>query len=414
MPEQKPIKYVQMMNSTAHTYGNAIAFIQKWLIDLFPKRDDGESVFRTIHVHSKLAHKQIRSTAHEMYKKSKPILAIRPRVDFSEDRFLKGTPLIERMSMGQLNFGPEGLNEFFFDRNHKLALKYQLNRTVMYVDVTMIFSTLMQQMNYANYIKNSISIGHPFDLNTCFESFLALEMMEMISEISGIPVKDEHGSVCKFLDYINAHTLGPVTYKLQGSTQTHEFYRYYPVVIDTLIDQLDIDDGERNGQINDDYSIRFSIRMEFFTTGFYYLFHDNIHKMHKPIFSDNSAIIPVYTDVLLKEDLDLRLGWSLFKRFSCTLDKVNDSVHFESILSQSIKAAISYHVSERIPMVELINFRIRKQGHELIEGRDYQINYETYTINFHNKEYGYYTYTVFICINIEYINNLIREIFKLK
>ena len=410
----KPIKYIQMMNSAAHTYGNAITFIQKWLIDLFPKRDDNESVFRTIHVSSKLAHKQIRSSNHEMYKKTKPTMIIRPRVDFNDDRFLRGTPLTDRMNMHQLNFTPSALNEFFFDHENKLAIKYQMNRTVMYADVTLIFSTLIQQLNYATYIKNAISIGHPFDLHTCFESFLAMEMMEVVADVAGIPIKDSNGSVYNFLEYMNAHTLGPVTYKLQGSTQTQEFYRYYPVTIDTMIDSIDVDDGERNGQINDNYQIRFSVRMEFYTTGFYFIFNDSIHKIKHPEFSEDSAIIPVYTDVLLKEDLDLAIGWNLYTRFSCRLEKEFDSIQIESMLNQSIKAAIKYHVSEGIPMDEMIDIKIRRQGDQIKQGRDFTIDYNTLEIKFNNKEFGFFTYTVFVCINIEYINDLICNVFKLR
>ena len=38
-----PIKHVELMSSAAHTYGNAIAFIENWLINLFP-----ENFFKTI------------------------------------------------------------------------------------------------------------------------------------------------------------------------------------------------------------------------------------------------------------------------------------------------------------------------------------------------------------------------------
>ena len=50
-----PVKFVQMMPSSAHTYGNAVAFIQKWLIDQFPKKENGDSIFKSINVSSKLS-----------------------------------------------------------------------------------------------------------------------------------------------------------------------------------------------------------------------------------------------------------------------------------------------------------------------------------------------------------------------
>ena len=45
--EQRPheVKYVTMMGSAAHTYGNALATVQNWVMNLFP-----EKTFKTIHV----------------------------------------------------------------------------------------------------------------------------------------------------------------------------------------------------------------------------------------------------------------------------------------------------------------------------------------------------------------------------
>ncbi|HAU85947.1 MAG TPA: hypothetical protein DCW90_10720, partial [Lachnospiraceae bacterium] len=302
-----PIQYMQMMGSVAHTYGNALAFIQKWLVDIFP-----ENLFKTFHVNSKIAHRQLRSTNQEYLKKQKPMLILRPRIEHDEDRFLSGTPLIERQLLSYNNFGMDNLFNFFEDKEKEIAIKFQLNRTVMYVDVILVFSTLMQQLNYVNFFKNSVPIGIPFDLTTCFESYLSQEMMQVVSNISGIPLFDESGCTKPFLDYVNGHTNTPVTYKIQGSTQTNEFYKYYPVRIDTKIDSLNTDDGERVGHVMDSYQMSFTIRMEFFNPGFYYLFATEswLKKVPKIDVQDNSVLIPVYTDVVLKEELELDAGWS--------------------------------------------------------------------------------------------------------
>ena len=39
-----PIKYMQLMGSISHTYGNALAFIQKWLTDLFPENFSSSTI----------------------------------------------------------------------------------------------------------------------------------------------------------------------------------------------------------------------------------------------------------------------------------------------------------------------------------------------------------------------------------
>lgn len=417
-----PIKYAQMMGSAAHTYGNALAFIQKWLLDIFPKRDAGESIFRTIHVGSSIAHRQLRSTPQEMLKKTKPMIALRARIDTDDDRFLQGTPLISRMIQDQMNFGKDGLQTFFFDQKNKIAIKYQLNRTVMFVDVVMAFGTRIEQLNYLSLIQNSISVGHPFDLNTCFESYLSLEMMEVIAELAGIPVTT-NGSVAKFLQYMNQNSAYPITYKLQGSTNTQEFYRYYPVKIDTLISSVSHDDeGEKVDQIATNYQISFTIRMEFYSTGFYFLFSDRIFKTTLPSMPDDASVIPIFTDVLLRDDWNLAVGWNQFSRVSCRLSKAYDSVSFETILNPSIVAAVRYCESRKysaelalkFDSTDIIDVKIRKQGHLISEGIDYEIEYGTFTINFKNTDFGYDTYTIMICVNIGNINEITKTVFALK
>ena len=58
------INFVSCQTSAAHTYGNITAIIQKKLIDIFPK-----GLFKTVHVNSKIAHKQLRSSSNEIFKK---------------------------------------------------------------------------------------------------------------------------------------------------------------------------------------------------------------------------------------------------------------------------------------------------------------------------------------------------------
>lgn len=406
-----PIRYMQMMGSTSHTYGNAISYIQKWLVDLFP-----EGLFKTFHINSKIAHRQLRSTNIEYLKKDKPMMVLRPRIDFTEDRFLTGTPLIEKQRYMFNDCGLDNLQFFFEDKKNKIAIKYKLNRAVMYVDVILIFSTKMQQLNYANYIQNLLPMEIPFNLTTCFESYLSQEMMQMISEISGVPLYTEDGYTKPFLDYMNQHSNAPVTHKLQGSTQTREFYRYYPVTIDTMINSFDVDEGEKTGHVSDSYQINFSIRMEFFTTGFYYLFatEDWLKRFPKPEIEDSSAIIPVYTDVIYKEELNLNPGWVMYNRVTCRLEKPHDVLAFESLLSPSIRFAIKYHNDNGLVMDGLIKIKIRKQGKEIQEGIDFALDYKELKIQFFNTDYFYYNYAIIVCINVEYINNLAKDLYHLK
>lgn len=404
-----PVKHVEIMSSSAHTYGNAIAFIENWLINLFP-----DDFFKTIHVNSKIAHRQIRNTSHEYNKKLKPIFALTPRVDFDDTRFLEGTPLIERRTNLYTKTPMNSLMPFIYDPARNLYVRYQLNRTVMYADVTLILNTKMQQLNYASYLQNATIWNIPQNLSTCFESYIGTELIEEISDLTNIPIVDDSGTTHTFLQYLNSHSQFPVTYKMNGARNKKEFYRYYPVTIDTLLSSLNVDDGERSGQINTNYRITFNVRMEFYSTGFYFLFSNDVKPLKPLQLEDDDVIIPIYTDVMLKEDLNLQNGWDLFTSVSFQLDDYKDSVKFEEVLNLSIKEAIKYHLRNGLPLVDLIDIKIRRQGRLLFENSDYQINWNTFTVDIEDKDFMYYTYTMYVSINLLYLNNLIKELFDIK
>lgn len=410
-PSGTSVRYLSMMGSISHTYGNALAYIEKWLIDLFPK-----DLFKTIHVNSKIAHRQLKSTPHEFTKKLKPMFIIRPRIDYDGERFLKGTMLTDRRTALYNQWGEGHLEPFFIDYDKKIAIKYQLTRSVMYADVILVFSTLMQQINFMQYIQNVITIGIPFNLSTMFESYISQEMLLMLSELSGIPLYDKSGSTKEFLDYMQQHSIYPITYKLQGSTGTREFYRYYPVTIDTLIDSLSCDEGEKTGHVMSSYQVSFTVRMEFFSSGFYFLFSDNINKLkyQPPTFEDSDTVVPIFTDPILHEDLNLHPGWTLYQTASCILDETNQDISYESMTNASIRAIIDYHKKNGLPCFDFIDIKIRMQGELLLAGKDYDIDFENMVIKFHNSSYGYFTYRIFVYINIEYVNNMIKKLYSLK
>lgn len=402
-------RFVQVLGSAAHTYGNALAFIQRYIINLFPK-----GLFKTIHVNSKLAHTQMNQLNNSFIKKAKPMIVFRPRIAGSdEDRFLKGTSFIDRQTDLYSTWGATNLQEFFLDPANDLILKYQLNRYVMYVDVVCVFATLMQQINYVKYLENCIRINHPFMIQTCFENFLPQDLLDMISKISGIPLYDEEGCTKTFLDYMNANSVYPITYKLQGSTGTREFYRYYPVNIDTTISDISWDDGERVGHVMDQYQMNFTIRMEFNATGFYYLFSDKIFDINLPkINNDDATLVPVYTDILTLEDLNLNFGWQLYNAASCRLDIQESAISIEDMLNNSIKKTIHYCEENGLPLVDYLDIKVRRNGEFLNPGVDYNFNPKTYEVHI-TKPVPYQTYRFMVCVNIQGINELIKVVHHL-
>ena len=72
------INYMSARTSLAHTFGNATSYFTEWL-----KLTLHEIKFKTVHIHSAIASKQMQVDK-EFFRKEKPIMIIRPRMSFNE------------------------------------------------------------------------------------------------------------------------------------------------------------------------------------------------------------------------------------------------------------------------------------------------------------------------------------------
>lgn len=412
--DENRLNYMSVMSSTAHTYGNLLATAEKWFLDIFPN-----DMFKTVHVSSQIAHRQLYTTPQQFIKKAKPMIIFRPRIEYNEDTFLQHTLITERMGGGPINSQSPGtveLNPFFFDPESNLSIEFSQMRRVMYLDITMVFNTLIQQLNVMDALRNQLVPGRPFDINTHLEALIPNSFIKVLSELSGVPVHDvdDNNCVSGFLDYMNSHSFYPVSYKLAKETGKEEFYRYYPTKIFTTVQDIDKDDGETVGHVTTSFKVTMTIRMEFWTPGITYLFSPRIKEVPPMEIPTDAALVPIYADVFDYDDLALAPGWSMYTHASFQLDKPRDDIDFRPMLKKSIDQAVEYHMKNAMPLINLIDVKVRKQGKLLSEGDDYYIDWDKRTVFFNNKDYGYYTYTIIIAIDTLYINNLLKDIYNLE
>lgn len=410
--------YCIAQTSLAHTYGNVTCFITEYLKSLFPK-----DYFRTIHISSAIAYKQFnifQNTKKEFLRKRKPMLIIRPRVELNDtDTFLYGTFMTSRITDNYMDRDFSNLQEFIYDNERGNCMKYLLNRLKMNFDISIITETQIEQLNMAHYFKNRVRQEHPFFLSTSLESFIPREMMEMMSEDVGIPLYDENKSVKPFLDYVNGISLYPITYKMKNASGNDEFFRFYPVNIDTTISGLSIDDGSKRGFLSDTFSTTFTISTEFNAAGLYYYFSSKPEFISKYITSieagSDKKIIPLYTiDNIFSQRIEE--GWNLY---AAPIYKVNpekgtnyDVTDLNQLLNNSVRRCIEYHKTHGIELGLFIKFIVCKDNEVLVPEKDYDIDLDKYEL-ITKKINPDSTYHLFIHTNTLYINNLLTDILDL-
>lgn len=404
--------YILSGASLAHTYGNVTAFYTNFIKGLFP-----DDFFKTVHISSKIAFREfniLQNKNKEYFKKSKPMLIIRPRMDINNsDEFLKGSYLTTRIA-NQLDASDMGnLQDILIDNDNGKYLKYLMNRMTMLFDVSIIVETQLQQLNTVTFLKNALMCERPFMIPTCLENNIPRELMEKIAKDVGHNIDNEESSQ-KFVEYLNTHSLFPITYKMKNSTGNNEFFRYYPVNIDTTVSQYDIDDGSKKGFVADTYTINFTVNAEFWIAGLFYYFSKTVNKIagiESSIIADGK-IIPIFT-VSNIYDTQLPEGWKLYKSPMYKVDYTNrvDEMDISSLLNSSLTACLKYHKDHNINNNIFIHISVMKDNVALERGKDFEIDFDKmilYTYKTNNTS----TYRLFIYVNPSYINNLISSIYE--
>lgn len=411
------MNYAMASSSSAHTYGNVTSFMTEYLKSLFPR-----NYFKTIHISSTIAYKQFnvfQNSQKEFLKKRKPMLIIRPRIDLSDnDIFLNDTYLTTRISDNFRDYDFSNLQPFFHDPKKGISIRFLMNRLKIYYDVTIIIETQMEQINQAIDFKNRVKQERPIIISTALENYIPREIMKILSKDAGIPIYDKNKSVKPFLDYVNSNVLTPVTYKIKNSSGNDEFFRFYPVNIDTMITGLSIDDGNRKGFISNVFSINFTISAEFNSSGIYFYFTKNpnvIDETSFEIVSKDNEIIPIFT-VNNMFDINLPPGWDLFTTsfYSVSETTPPDILDYSPLLNKSMIKLIDYHKDKGIPCDTFMQVLVMKDNRIMdITKGEYDVDLENSILKTYNVNLAS-TYRLFIYLNTLYVNNLVKQVYKLE
>ena len=213
----------------------------------------------------------------------------------------------------------------------------------------MSFNSYAEQTNYMSFIHNMIPINHNQFIRAPLELYIPSEYCKLLSEVSKMPL-EEDDSIYKFLRYMNSIWYHPITYKLKGSSNNHEFFMYYLADLDTVFQEPQAGPGVKDGQIRRNFDISMTVRIEFNTIGYLTLnspeFKRGIHIVSK----DDIAIAPIFSDAINLDDFDLPVGWSVLSWPIFKLKPQENSISLIPLLNQSLTVTIDHHLKMGIPI----------------------------------------------------------------
>jgi len=394
--------------SASHTYGNVMAVVEQYILDLFPK-----DLFKTVTASTTLASRQITHLPRQLHKKEVPTMVLIPRIMFGQDdnRFLAHTLMNSRFTNTHNIWGEGSLLQLAQDKHKRIWIHGHYNRAVMYVDVVLSFNTFAEQINYMSYIHNMIPVGHNQFIRAPLELYIPEEFCELVSNVVKVPVVEKE-SVYKFLSYLNSIWYHPITYKLKGGSNTNEFFMYYIADIDALFDVPQPGPGIKDGQVRRHFEISFTVRLEFNTIGYFTLNSPIFKKQTTVIPKEDLAIVPIFSDVINLDDFQLPVGWSILGWPIFKLKNDENSISIDTILNQSLRAVVDYHLQFGIPMERFIQIQFRENG-QILNDELFFIDWKNRRLTLTNPN-PHRTYRLIISVSHEYINNLIKELYNLE
>lgn len=270
--------------STIHGYSIGIQFMQKWFLDKFDK-----DYFKTIFVSGKSVFDDYRRLSkRELLSVEKPAVSINPVLDVDYNR-----DYVDMYPGGLKTFARRTCTydkAFFSDYETNTYLAMHLRLMRINFNFRIRVKTRAQQIDVFEFMKIAFKNGSTDEEFVDMDFHVPKEIMICIAKDNGYEV-DEHGKVkdiIGFLQYLNAHSGLPFMYKLRAINGNNEFFikvSHLRMHINCT-DSLSLDEGERQGQLDNNFHIDMNCILSFPVPQFYAYYTDHTVELEKKLKRD--------------------------------------------------------------------------------------------------------------------------------
>lgn len=418
--EVVPIKLHDYISipSEVHVYSLGIEYMKNWFLEQF---DTG--YFKTVYVNGKHIFDDYRRFNRERLTKQvkKPAVAIIPNVDYAYNRenvdlALGGRHILNRRS----RYFNDALIQ---DREKNIFLNMVTKITRMNFTFRVRVSTRAEQIDLYNFMKYAFRVGATqgkvmsYDFNIPKEILLNIaqsagfELEEVIKEdtLVDMRVKDIIG----FLKYINGHSMYPVLYKMRTINGNDDFFIRIPGMYTHIsnLDELNIDDGERVDQIDNNFHIEMNCVLDIPSPQYYFY---NSRDMVDSRFKYDKKFAGLYEFRNMSSPEKDENGWNQYLSTSYFDDDHSvKKIPFRELLeNHDFMQVIQLTIDSGMSPAIFVNMKLYNNQMQVPIKVDWE-NFEINLLNKHDLEIDESYLTIYV--DLEYMNNQLiamREIDK--
>lgn len=317
--------------STVHGYSIGIEYMKKWFLDKFDK-----DFFKTIFIDGKSVFDDYRRLSRkELLTVERPALSIRStlEVDYNRD-------FVDMYPGGLKNFARRTCTydkAFFsdYDNNTYVAMHMRLMRINFAFKIRV--QTRAQQIDVFEYMKIAFKNGSTDIGYADIDFHVPKEIIICLAKDAGFEVDDKGRvkNVIGFLKYLNDHSGLPFMYKLRTINGNNEFFIKAPNLFMHIncTDPLTMDDGERQGQLDNNFHIEMNCALQLPVPQFYAYFTDHTVELEKKLKRDLLGLYNLSNVYQVPEVNDKR--WETLIKTDWVNDEYYlDTIEFEELLDR--------------------------------------------------------------------------------
>lgn len=419
--------YTLGTSSTSHTYGNVASFLMEKILSYFP-----QDYFKYTRIASKIAWRDIRDVLgnenREFKKRHYPFLTITPRFsNMDNDRFGYDIPLTKNMDNLEAGMSRRTLHPVIHDRENRIMLAYKLNRDRLEFDVEIQVESAAQQLDLWKNLQNQMNWDRTYFVPTSLESMIPKSMIEYIGKMSNIDITNQQvNTIPIIIRHLNRHSKFPITYKVASATQVDSFFMFYTTKLSLLFTDLQIQDGNKRGMVDESFTISFRVVTEFNLPGMYALIGTDDNKYNGLRFDmmvgcgESQDIIPFYTVTNLYDRFltDPHDGFNYYNSAVVRTDEENDgkpdAVDLKSVIEPMHMSVLESYIESGVSPNTLFRFKLLKDSVECPYGTDdplsWSIDWKRKTLTIRNSD-KFATYRIVAYANMMQINNRAADLY---
>lgn len=246
--------------SHSHAYSVCVQYIKNWFLERCPKNFfkeesiyiDGSYIFSDM---AKL-------TKAQLLKRQSPNLTIIPELDYqfnNEYIDLNTTKLKTYVKRS-------GFDRAFFidyDRDMRIGINFE----VLKMNTQYRIKVKTKNLQLDTYQRLKLALGQTSGQYISTDIHVPLELVLQVAEHAGFKIDPKTYKINKvdeFLSYLNSHSLMPFIYKLRYVNGKQEFFiRVNELYVHTKVTDISIDNGDRVGQLTDNFTVEVSTETRF-------------------------------------------------------------------------------------------------------------------------------------------------------